>query len=365
MTSVIAFFPWAFVRAPIAVGPLRLLPYEKGHLPGDQPLVSQGNIDGVLDAYADRPNVPVGRGTLLELFGWQSGMDATDEQVAQLFRARHLVGFSALAQRELFYHASYANFDTYALVIQRFEPSEPGTFSFAVRRRDGQSRHLWGTDEFAFHRPLHVDSRAEIFLDEALLLALLDVPETHEHIYEAMVEFNLANTDSSDVPDHVEVVMCKSAFEWLLQIDSNAKSFVAALEGHLSDIKLAKSVGPIATKWNSRWPKSPNLLSAWAKDFCAVRGASAHGAAKRDFVWSRRQHLVFVAIFFPLLVKKVLTDSGLLTMNEADVEKMCRIEEYLSHDPFDFNWHSGMTHPWSEIGSAARIGVLAKKLYPE
>jgi hypothetical protein len=238
MPSVIAFLPWAFVQSGVSVGPLRLLPYGKGSLPGDLTHVTQANIDGVLDAYADRPNQPIRSGALLELGDWQSGMDIIDDLVTQLFRARHLLGFSALAQRELFQHFGYSNFDTYALVIQRFNPEAPGTFSFAVRRRDGRSQHLWGTDEFAFHRPLHVDGRAQITLDEALLSSLLDLPATHEHIYEAIVEFNLANTDSSDVPDHVEVVMCKSAFEWLLQIDSNAKSFVTALEARLSGINL-------------------------------------------------------------------------------------------------------------------------------
>ena len=163
MPSVIAFLPWAFVKSIVSVGPLRLLPYRKGSLPGDLPHVTQANIDGVLDAYADRPNLPISRGTLVELDGWQSGMDITDEQVARLFRTRHLLGFSALAQRELFQQQfGYSNFDTYTLVIQHFNPEAPGTFSFTVRRRDGMSQHLWGSDEFAFHRPLHVDGRAQI-----------------------------------------------------------------------------------------------------------------------------------------------------------------------------------------------------------
>lgn len=349
----------------MSIGPLRLLPYEKGVLPGDLRFVTQANIDGVLGAYADRPNLPIRRGALLELADWQSGMDITDEEVTQLFRTRHLLAFSALAQRELFRHFGYANFDTYTLVIQRFNPEAPGTFSFVVRRRDGQSRHLWGSDEFAFHRPLHVDGRAQIVLDEMLLKALLDLPAAHQHVYDAIVEFNLANTDSSDVPDHVEVVMCKSAFEWLLQIDSNVKSFVAALEEKMSGVRFEQASGPLVAKWRSRWPKASSLLSAWASDFCAVRGQSAHGAAKRDFVWSSHQHLAFVAVFFPMLVKRVLTDDGLMAMAEDDIERLQCIEAYLSHDPFDFDGHSDATHPWSEIGSAAKLAVLAKKLYPD
>lgn len=365
MPSVIAFFPWASVESPVSVGPLRLLPYQKGSLPGDQPHVTQASVDGVLSAYADRANFHIRRGTLLEFGDWHLGMDISDEQITQLFRIRHLLGFSALSQRELFHHIRYSNFDTYALAIQRFTPEKPDTFSIVARRRDGRSQHLWASDDFAFHRPLHVDGRAEIVVDEALLSALLNLPGTHEHIYEALVEFNLANTDSSDVPEHIEVVMCKSAFEWLLQIDSNSKSFLAALESRLSNITFEKSKGPLAAAWNSRWPKATNLLSAWAKDFCAVRGTSAHGAQKTDFVWKSHQHLAFVAILFPLLVKKVLADDRLLAMDEADIERLRRIEAYLAHDPFDFDWYSDATHPWSEASSTALMTVYAKRLYPD
>lgn len=107
------------------------------------------------------------------------------------------------------------------------------------------------------------------------------------------------------------------------------------------------------------------LLNAWAKDFCAVRGKSAHGSDKRAFVWSNQRHLAFISVLFPLMVKQVLSDEGLLTMHEFDIERLRRIETYLANDPFDFDWHSDETHPWSETSSKARMAVLAKRLYPD
>lgn len=106
------------------------------------------------------------------------------------------------------------------------------------------------------------------------------------------------------------------------------------------------------------------LLNAWANDFCAVRGKSAHGSDKRGFVWSNHQHLAFVSVLFPLLVKKVLSDEGLLAMNDLDIERLRRIEAYLTHDPIDFDWDSDETHPWSEANSRARMAVLARRIYP-
>lgn len=50
MPNAIAFFSWTFAERAVSVGPLRLLPYGKGKLPGDQPFVTQTDIDGVLTA---------------------------------------------------------------------------------------------------------------------------------------------------------------------------------------------------------------------------------------------------------------------------------------------------------------------------
>jgi hypothetical protein len=56
---------------------------------------------------------------------------------SRLFRARELVGFAALAGRRLFQgHFDYCNFDTYAFIIQHYDPGNPGAFSFSTRRRD-------------------------------------------------------------------------------------------------------------------------------------------------------------------------------------------------------------------------------------
>jgi hypothetical protein len=218
----IAFFPWAYVEEPMILGPLRLLPYRKGKLHGVLPNVKQADIAGVLGAYSNRPNRPVERATLLEFADWQAGMPLSEELASELFRIRNLIAFSALSKRRLFRgHSGYCNSHTYSLVLQRFNPGGTGTFAFDTRRRDGATSHMWGSDEFAFHRPNHVDYNPKIALDEKLLTALLSLPTPHR-AYEAIVEFNAANTDSSDVPCHVEVVMCKSAFEWLLKIGTGA-----------------------------------------------------------------------------------------------------------------------------------------------
>ena len=217
---------------------------------------------------------------------------------------------------------------------------------------------MWGSDEFAFHRPNHVDDRSKVALDVQLLAVLLSLPTTHR-VHEAIVEFNQANTDSSDVPEHVEVVMCKSALEWLLEIGTSANALVNALEGSLSNVTPTACDGPLRETWMQRWQHQTRPLLAWAKDFCAVRGTSAHGMSRMPSVWGNHQHLAFIAILFPLLLKVVLANDGLLEMDDIDIEHLRRIEQYLMHDPFDHDWDEDNPHPWADVASHARLVARA------
>lgn len=364
-SSAIAFFPWVYVEESKTLGPLRLLPYRKEKFPGNLPDAKQVDIDGVLGAYSDRPNRPVMRATLLEYADWYTGMPLSEKNASALFRIRDLVAFSALSQRRLFRgHFDYCNSYTYSLVLQRFRPGDPGTFAFDTRRRDGATSHMWGTDEFAFHRPIHVDYNPKVVLDEKLLTSLLSLPTTHR-AHEAIAEFNAANTDSSDVPGHVELVMSKSAFEWLLQIGTSADALVHALANRLKDIEPALFNGPLKSNWERRWQHQPRPLLAWAKDFCAARGVSAHGASRTPFVWGQHQHLAFISIFFPLLLKVVLAQEGFLEMEARDLEHLRRVEQYLMYDPFVREWDEEDTHPWADVAINARLASSAKLFYPD
>lgn len=362
---VLAFFPWAYIEEPLAIGALRLLPYRDGELPGDLPNIKQKDIAGVLGAYCNRSKHPITRATLLEYGDWQAGMPLTEDLARELFRVRELIAFSALSCRRLFRgHSDYCNSHTYSLVLQRFKPGDTGTFAFSTRRRDGGTSHLWGSDDFAFHRPNHVDHNPKVALDVPLLAALLSLSAKHR-VNEAIVEFNAANTDSSDIPSHVEVVMCKSALEWVLQVGSNAKALVQALDDRLNRITPVACDGPLNSAWMAQWQHQTRPLLAWAREFCAVRGISAHGVSGTQFVWGDHQHLAFFAIFFPLLLKLILADEGFFTLDSGDHEHLRHIEQYLMHDPFARGADGEEPHPWVDIATHARMTVWAERLYPD
>jgi hypothetical protein len=354
MPNAVALFPWVYVEERMTIGDIRLLPYMSRSAPGDQPYVSQGDLDGIMSAYADRPNRIVSKAAVLELGDWCSGMDDKD-MAPKLFRAQNLIAFAALSLRRLFGgHFGYVNYDAFGLVVQRFHENSAGTFSFTTRRRDGSTSSLWSSDEFAFHRPLHVRDKAVVEVDRRLLEALQRLEEHDAHMYEALVEFNNANTDSGSIQEHVEVVMIKSAFEWLLEIGQNQKEFVKALDGLLPAFD-SEAEGPLEEKWRTRWQHATRPVYAWAQEFCALRGSAAHGKQRgtEGFVLPYHSHLAFAAMFFPLIFKKVLAEKGLFEFADADTEKLRLIDVYVLYDPFDHDFMSSKEHPWSELDSIA------------
>lgn len=354
MSKAIAFFPWWSIKEPLTIGPLRLLPYERGCAPGDLLDATQHDIDGVIAAYFNRPGCCVEQATILEFGEWRTGMDPVDPVLEDLFSAREAVAFAALAERKLFLpHCEYCNSDTFSLVVQRYQEGSADRFVYQTRKRDGGTKNYWTSDEFTFRRPLHVHEYRECHFDEKLIALLIDTRVANW--LEAIAEFNRANTDLSDISPHVEMVMMKSAFERLLDISENKAEFSDAIEKRIKRLERAQEIdGPLKEQWEKRWPKPPRPILAWAREFCARRGAAAHGndRSKGGFVWPESAHLAFASVLLPLMLKKIAADQGEFELTIRDQERLRRIDEYVLHDPFCSNEAGRIgyaIHPWVAI----------------
>lgn len=348
---------------------VRLLPYARGKAPGDTLHAKQQDLDDVLRAYDTGLKTRVSKAALIEIGDWHAGMDADDAARGRLFRARIIIGFSALSHRQLFSgHMRYCCYDTYTMVVQRYQTGQAGRFHYTTRRRDGGTGNYWTADEFAFYRPLHVDSHARVELDQKLASCLLDLaPDADDPLTGALEEFNAANTDSMDVPLHIEVVLVKSAFERLLGVGSKDKEFSRALQDCVPNME-SDPKGPLLDKWKNRFPRAPSILGAWAQEFSALRGANAHGTDRKldHFVWGTHAHLAFASILFPLIVKKKLADAGLWAQPEADAEKLRRIQDYLMHDPFNpGRMKREDSHPWTDIDGEVLMAGYERRMREE
>lgn len=367
----IAVFPWWHIDQAVTLGPVRLLPYVRGSAPGDQEHAMQQDLDGVISAYALRPKQSVKKCTLLEVDDWRIGQDP-NLVLRRLFAAQEAIGFASLAARELFAgHFGYCCFDNFHLVVQRYRAGQPGTFSFNTRRRDGGARYLWSSDDFAFQRPLHVDRSLKPPTPETALVKLLMDPTTPRRWTDAVIEFNHANTDSSDMPSHVELVMIKSAFELLFDCGERVLAFENALDKLLTDLPESpiEPNGSLRNKWEQAFPKATRPIHAWAREFCLRRGAAAHqGRATpgRQFVWSEDAHLAFASVLFPLALKRVAFNTGVFQMAASDIDRLGRIEEYLMEDPMlfepDLTDDYRREHPWREIEADIKMRAFSRDL---
>lgn len=199
-------------------------------------------------------------------------------------------------------------------------------------------------------------------LDTGLIEALAARSENTGHIDRAITDFNLANTDSPDIPEHIEMVMMKSSFESLFKIKQHWKEFVRALEKVLENFPSYEMPDTsLSCRWRKRRPGSKRLIECWAKEFCDLRGFAAHGGGTRTdrFVWSEYWHLAFASILFPLLVKAQLNESKMFKLSPLDEERLKRVELYLAVDPVsDCTGGARAQHPWAEIDELAMIDSI-------
>jgi hypothetical protein len=276
---------------------------------------------------------------------------------------------AGLTSRRLFrQHFDYCNFDTFQLVIQRFTEESAGSFSFTTRRRDGVLSHIWDAEGFVWRRPPHVPSHFRMTADQALYAEeLLAACARDSNLAEALDEFVLANSDSSDVPLHAEVVMVKSAFEWLYSINESVEEFVRALTADVGDLLAVRDEipGRIQDHWTGVSPKATRPFTAWAREFCSLRGAAAHGKDVRHarFRWPPEAHLAFASCLFPLLIRCRLRRNGDLPDDAYDRARVRYIEHLLVPDLFADRGNEG--HPWSEFEMRCRSAQLEEQLRSE
>lgn len=340
--------PWVACDEQIEVGPLRLVPYERRKRPGLLHGITQASLDGVLGSYGDPQYFPsrsasthARNATLLSWQGDSLDLEFSDDQIIQRLLEAQYVAFAALTARQLASHFGYSNSDALQTIAQRFDPDSPGATAVTVRRRDGSSMNYVGTSTRPrFIRPLHVGDRVSLNIDAPLLEALLRLPDGPDkaRIDDAIDLFVKANTDSAAMPERTEVVLVRAAFETLLQATHEASDLRQRLSAHFAaELPAAVwSKGELSEAiWRARWPKHVNRpVDAWIQDFCASRNAAAHGpsAAHAPTVWPSRNHLMFVCLLLPLMVKKTLADVGVYSLSDTDRAVRAGFEAFFAHD---------------------------------
>jgi hypothetical protein len=351
--GMLSFFPWLSLRDPIAIGDYELLCWPD-HLEDDPRLPK---INRVLQSYYDGEH-PVSRATILRYQGRPVDVDLSAEERGAAFLFAECLALAGLAARRYF-TAIYQNRDNFRLVIQRFS-GDTDVVVVGARRRDGFSRNMCSGSGTRFPKPEHIPGGTTHAVDVPLLAALQDLQARPEwgQIYEAMVGFNLANSDSGDMRESVEGVLMIGALQQLLGCSrTNEDGLAVALTNALEPLHDRAPGGVPHLAARAAALRNPaTIREMWIRDFYRLRNALAHGRIERRSrqpVWSLRNHLLLGAYTFPLVVKKVAERAGAFRPTQEDVISGDLFELLASEDHFApvSQPNDPGSHPWTQCMS--------------
>jgi len=341
------FLPWVPSTEEIALGPVKLVPFERGSKPGSLGGIPQGDIDAILGAYAvpahggSAMGSRVDRATIVWWEGDSSATELTEDDIAERLTFGQTIAFAALSERRYGSHW-YWNADCLAMVGQRFVVGDASRLLIQTRRRDGHGLNVVSASGApVILRPHHVTSERVEF-DGRLVQAIDSLPYDpfKERLLKSITVFNRANTDSADVSLAIELVLLRVAFETLFQSSHATPDLAARIARHFDPYcpKVAWAPGPLSeATWHARWPKDVQRpLDAWVQDFCAARNNSAHGPSMPGKhsppVWSNANHALFASWLFPISVKSLLQQVGVYALTDMDTDYLTHCEAFLAHD---------------------------------
>lgn len=341
---MLAFFPWLRLRAPVIEGPFHLFPHSIGDvLPaGVASEITSETMAKVFGQYRYSANMPLRVVTVLQYDGRPLGADFDEIDRRAIFRFGQQLAVSGMSNRRFIggFPDDYTAAGHYQVVIQRFTEPYNGSISLTHRRKGGHASVFMGQSDAHFVRPAHLVSQGEPTLNLRLLTALQAVqslPKSiHEHVDASVTQFLLANSDSPDVSLEAESIATYAALERV----SNSSQKLVDIQAKLPAILALADSSP----WTALLRDALELpadtgrpvLRDWLQQIYALRGNVAHGkpAHWAPQQWSQQEHLVAGAFVYPLVLKCLLAQYGLYTLNEEDVAWVLGLEKLLGDRPF-------------------------------
>jgi len=368
----LAFFPWLQLSPGFTVGDFELVPYERATFAGPDAAA----VDALLRPYEEVANLSVRDATLLRVHPARLTDDLTEEQVNGAFTFGQMLSFAGLARRQFFQHTGYYNHDHFQMIVQRYDDPTRGV-GVVTRRRDGFDQNLVTAKVHRVQRPDHVH-RSRVAIDVPLLTALnaCTVHPNADEFIDSMLTYNMANTDSSAVQPHVELVLSVGAFERVLGCRNGnhndlANAFLAALVPR-ADIGRADCARLRAHPNKS--PKATTVREVWIRDLFSLRGDLAHGKVGPEYpsIWSLREHLLLAAYVFPFVMKVQLERAGLYALTDRDRDGIAAFEHLACAEdlfaPFGdpdegwFQWNEVLANVPSDPARMAEVGRILQSL---
>lgn len=368
--GTVAFLPWVNLADEVVIGGFRFKPININTC--ELPFGEFEKIKGIIKPYSLSPIYESNIKEFTLVYFEELGVlhDLDEEQRNNLFYIVELLKFTSLSTREYFtYNSQYFNANNFQLIIQKFTGDN---FDVALdsRRRDGSTLIYTPGDQFKQFAPNNVNKLTRFKVDIELLKSLYsgysNGAEKWEKIYDSILSFNLANTDS-DMRDTTELILVSGAFEQLLGSKNNFMDFSEKFSNLFLDFpnitpeNRDKVLGPRLIRF------ATDIRRAWSADLYQLRGGLAHGAQSARFYnssWSLYEHLLLSSFIFPLVIKLKLKELDLYVLTEYDKRNIFSIDFLLSKegimncsfrgDPATSNWKSQLSN--------ARLAFIGRDL---
>lgn len=373
MTSI-AILPWLRIEHEIALNEFRLVPIDRFRYPfttSDEGVL----MNRIMSAYYVAEKAPLKRATIVAKVGQSLTTNLTEDEGRLLFDYIELLACAALSARAFFSpHTAYCNRDNFRLAIFHISGADQG-MTYATKRRDGSINHM--TSTLRFRKPDHVDCNWAIEIDQSLLntlftvQSLTPVPIWWNQVFEAIQSFNLANTDNETIRPPMELISLVSAFQRLLDTDSNEARLISEFKRLTVPIQTIDKSDPICTRFAdptiqirvASMNKLTTVREVWLRDLCNLRGNMAHGKIGESYkpIWSIRNHLLLATYIFPLLLKSFLAQHGVYTLTDEDHFGIDLFERLTCEEHFAVI-SEDIPHPWNTVRHEARLTQLTDQL---
>jgi hypothetical protein len=356
--STLVLFPWLTIDEPIDIGEFALIPYERGVAP-EEGTELQEILDALTEPYSANGDEPIRRASFLSVGGHDLLDDLSEDESNAVFAFSELLAAAGLSKREFFQGAfGYCNRDVFRVVIQSFNDPRGGTTQ-RIRRRDGITTNYTSRDAFRVRKPDYISAPFGPAIDLPLLRAFAvaqsDMSDAEwEAVFEAIISFNSANTDSPFVSVQAEVVAMNGAFERLFDLRAGRENELA--DAFSTILQPAENTAPgdcerfASPDFLSRFRRSATIRDMWIRDFFRTRGSLAHGRLETTHpsLWNIHDHLLLASFVFPLVLKLHLSSKGyyeLTWLDEVHVDAFERLacEEHCIEREDEAEW------PWRKI----------------
>jgi hypothetical protein len=138
--GMFAFFPWLDIDHPAKIGPLHLLPCERGKAPGGPGTHEQEVMDTIAGCFRDAPERVVERAVALVLDTTNQLRDLTEKEMADVFLLSELLALDGLASRGFFGHNDYCNKDQFQLIVSSSQTAASARRSTTCSSAETSSR---------------------------------------------------------------------------------------------------------------------------------------------------------------------------------------------------------------------------------